>query len=85
MELETLLVYLAIELYLCVSICHFVTYTAIAHLTTLVAKAFPARQRNDITTERDIFLKTANRSLIWPILFAIDAYKHIAAKLKKSE
>tara|TARA_S200002703_G_C3675270_1_gene207377 strand:+ start:99 stop:356 length:258 start_codon:yes stop_codon:yes gene_type:complete len=85
MELETLLACMIIELYLCVAICHFVTYRAIAHLTTLVAKAFPARQRNDIASERDAFLKTANWSLAWPALFAIDMYKYINVKLKKSE
>jgi len=46
MELETLLTYLAIELYLCISICHFIIYSAVAHLAELTIKAYPARQRN---------------------------------------
>ena len=85
MELETLLTYLAIELYLCVAICHFIIYSAVAHLAELTVKAHPARQRSEITEEHRAFMKRFYWSLAWPAFMVTDIAKYLISKLKKSE
>jgi hypothetical protein len=85
MELETLLTYLAIELYLCISICHFIIFSAVAHLADLTVKAYPPRQRNEITDEHKGFLKRFYWSLAWPAFIVSDIVKYLMSKLKKSE
>ena len=85
MELETILTYLAIELYLCVSICHFIIFSAVAHLAELTIKAYPARQRKEISEEHRGLLKRFYWSLAWPAFMVTDIAKYLMSKLKKSE